>query len=264
MIAFSVVAAIAIGWLFPRSITVPINKLRNVAEQLGEGNLDVRANVESGDEIGSLATSFDQMATALQQAEEQRGGLIGELEEQKEQLEVRVQGRTLAFAKAREEFVDSRRRVMTVSEGMRRDIAQQLHGTVQNKLIVVQHLLGQLAGKSEVESTRDELSKLDEIIKDLIQNDVRNIGQQLYPAVLGRGLIPALISLFSGMGPALRVESQLSEDLQRRETAKSDFISLTCRLAAYRIAEDALTNVIKHSETNAATVHLELRKSGSS
>lgn len=119
MIAFSVVAAIAIGWLFPRSITVPINKLRNVAEQLGEGNLDVRANVESGDEIGSLATSFDQMATALQQAEEQRGGLIGELEEQKEQLEVRVQGRTLAFAKAREEFVDSRRRVMTVSEGMR-------------------------------------------------------------------------------------------------------------------------------------------------
>ena len=235
-------AIVAVG--ITRDITGPVGKLASASQAIARGDLSQRVDVQSKDEFGILGQSFNVMIAERQQANEE--------------LEVRVQDRTLELAKAREELVDSRRRVMTVSEGLRRDIAQQLHGTVQNKLIVVQQLMGQLTEKSEMESTRDELSKLNEIITDLIQNDVRGISQQLYPAVLRRGLIPALISLFSGMEPALRVERQLSEDLQSREAARRDFIPLTTRLAAYRIAEDALTNVIKHSETSAATIHLEL------
>ena len=145
-----------------------------------------------------------------------------------------------------------------MSEGLRREIAQQPHGTVQNKLIVIQQIMGQLAKITEEKSTRKELSKLDEIITDLIQNDVRGISHQLYPTVLRRGLRPALLSLFSRMEPALKMDMQFSENIQSREARERDFISLTSRLAAYRIAEDALTNVIKHSETNAASIPLEL------
>ena len=60
------------------------------------------------------------------------------------------------------------------------------------------------------------------------------------------------------MEPALSLERHLAEDIQQREIGKRNFIPLITRLAAYCIAEDALTNVIKHSQSKAATVHLEL------
>ena len=84
--------------------------------------------------------------------------------------------------------------------------------------------MGQLAAKSEEKSTRKELSRLDGIITDLIQNDVRGISHQLYPTVLRRGLRPALLSLFSRMEPALSVNRQLADDIRLREDAKRDFI----------------------------------------
>ncbi|MCH8297303.1 MAG: HAMP domain-containing protein [Chloroflexi bacterium] len=87
VVSVAVVVAIGLGFLVSRSISIPINKLKDVAEELGKGNLGIRANIKSGDEIGSLATSFDQMAGALQQAEVHRGILIAELEDKNAELE---------------------------------------------------------------------------------------------------------------------------------------------------------------------------------
>ena len=58
-----------------------------MAEELGEGNLSIRANVESKDEIGSLANSFNHMASGIQQAAEERAVLFEELERQNAELE---------------------------------------------------------------------------------------------------------------------------------------------------------------------------------
>ncbi len=87
VVSVAVLVAIGLGFLVSRSISIPINKLKDVAEELGKGDLGIRANIESRDEIGSLATSFDQMAGVLQQAEEQRGVLIAELEDKNAELE---------------------------------------------------------------------------------------------------------------------------------------------------------------------------------
>ena len=87
LVSVAVLLAIGLGLLVSRSISIPINTLRHAAEKLGEGNLGVRAIVESGDEIGNLAVSFNRMATALQQAEQQRGTLIAELEDKNAELE---------------------------------------------------------------------------------------------------------------------------------------------------------------------------------
>ena len=87
VISVAVLLAIGLGILTSRSISIPINKLKDVAEELGKGNLGIRADIESRDEIGSLATSFDQMAGVLQQAEEQRRDLIAELEDKNAELE---------------------------------------------------------------------------------------------------------------------------------------------------------------------------------
>ena len=79
VVSAAVVLAIGLGLFLSRTILIPINILRDVAEELGEGNLSIRANVESKDEIGILANSFNQMASGIQQAEEERAVLFEEL-----------------------------------------------------------------------------------------------------------------------------------------------------------------------------------------
>ena len=61
--------------------------MKDVAEKLGKGDLGARADTGSGDEIDRLATSFNRMAEALQQAEDQRSVLISELEDKNAELE---------------------------------------------------------------------------------------------------------------------------------------------------------------------------------
>ena len=79
LIALGVVVGVGTAVIVGRQIVSPIVRLTIVAEELGRGDLSVRASAETKDEIGSLANSFNQMAAARQRAEAQRVALIKEL-----------------------------------------------------------------------------------------------------------------------------------------------------------------------------------------
>lgn len=79
LIALGVVVGVGTAVIVGRQIVSPIVRLTIVAEELGRGDLSVRASAETNDEIGSLANSFNQMAAARQRAEAQRVALIKEL-----------------------------------------------------------------------------------------------------------------------------------------------------------------------------------------
>lgn len=53
------------GYIFARTLTVPIQELTNKAKELAEGNLNQRVVVKSNDEISQLAKSFNYMAGEL-------------------------------------------------------------------------------------------------------------------------------------------------------------------------------------------------------
>ena len=86
LIALGAVVGVAAAAIVARQIVNPIVRLTNVAIELGQGNLGVRANAETGDEIGTLADSFNQMAAARERAEDQRVALISELESKNAEL----------------------------------------------------------------------------------------------------------------------------------------------------------------------------------
>lgn len=75
------VAALAgvMGYLMAHNITSPLRALTDAAAAGSRGDLDSRVEVRSHDEIGSLATSFNQMQDSLQK-------YIGDLEESRTQL----------------------------------------------------------------------------------------------------------------------------------------------------------------------------------
>lgn len=59
--------AFALSFLFRGMIVSPIRRLTRVAEQIGAGDLALEAQVESQDEIGQLATTFNGMTSQLRQ-----------------------------------------------------------------------------------------------------------------------------------------------------------------------------------------------------
>jgi len=59
------IVAVLIGLLISRSISKPIIKFRDAAIEIGKGRLDTTVEIDSKDEIGELANSFNKMAEHL-------------------------------------------------------------------------------------------------------------------------------------------------------------------------------------------------------
>jgi len=166
-----------------------------------------------------------------------------------------------ALARA-EELQLSRQRMVAVQESVRRDIAQQVHGSVQNRLIILLHRLAELESAAPTEELAGQLGDLHQKLADLLNNEVRTISHRLYPSILRRGLIAALQSLGDQFESAINIEMELADDLIKRERADTRMIQEQVRLAAYRIAEEALTNAVKHAKASWAIIGLELSPEG--
>lgn len=65
---FSFPLAVLLAFFFSSMFTRPIDKLRQVAVSLAEGEYETRTNMETSDEIGTLARSMDILAERLEQA----------------------------------------------------------------------------------------------------------------------------------------------------------------------------------------------------
>ncbi|MCJ8268487.1 MAG: ATP-binding protein [Psychrosphaera sp.] len=61
--------ALIIGNAVSRAITTPIDKLKEAAKQVGEGELDTKIEVSNADEIGELALSFNKMVEDLNESQ---------------------------------------------------------------------------------------------------------------------------------------------------------------------------------------------------
>jgi two-component system sensor histidine kinase BarA len=63
-------AIVAFYWITQRVILRPIRQLRAIANNVAEGNLDIRSTIETADEYGKLADAFNHMLDGLQAAQE--------------------------------------------------------------------------------------------------------------------------------------------------------------------------------------------------
>ena len=173
---------------------------------------------------------------------------------QQTQREVAEQAAALARA---DEMQRSRQRIVSAQESLRKEIAQQLHGSVQNRLIFLVLRLKQLEATAEPKGVALELADLREKFEELLEQEIRSIVHQLYPYILRRGFVPALRSLGDQIESVISIEMDLDEELVRKERADRNLIPEQAKLAAYRIAEEALTNVVKHANASKVSVRLE-------
>lgn len=76
-------------------ITGPLSKLREGARIVGEGDLDYKLKIKTGDEIEEVAYEFNKMTEGLKESREK-------LEEAKESLEMKVKERTKELEEAKD------------------------------------------------------------------------------------------------------------------------------------------------------------------
>jgi diguanylate cyclase (GGDEF)-like protein len=75
----AIVLASLIGWLLARVVTRPLSELSDAAARVAGGDLESRIAVRSGDEVGRLASAFNDMTDELRV-------YIGELESSRDEL----------------------------------------------------------------------------------------------------------------------------------------------------------------------------------
>jgi len=136
---------------------------------------------------------------------------------------------------------DALRRVVRAQEQERRHLARELHDETGQALTSI--LLGLRAAEDAPDpaSQREAVHGLRELVVTTLQ-DVRRLAVELRPTALDDfGLVPALgrlaESFREGSGVDLEVESRLGEERLPGEV----------ETAVYRIVQEALTNVLKHS-----------------
>lgn len=144
----AVILAITGGYLISRTISNPIEKLRDAAIEIGRGDFSQRAQVESKDEIGILAESFNQMADEIQKRNEELQTMNEELRSTNEELECSNEElrSTTEELEASNEELQSTTEELEVSNEELRTTNEELE-TTQEKLIQQEKLaaVGQLA-----------------------------------------------------------------------------------------------------------------------
>ncbi len=88
--AVLLVFIVMLGFFFSKPITSSIRKLNAAAVGIGKGELDVEIQIETKDELGMLAKTFNQMATDLKESRR-------EIESYNKELEEKVHDRTKAL-----------------------------------------------------------------------------------------------------------------------------------------------------------------------
>jgi PAS domain S-box-containing protein len=241
-----------------RSDTSPLPREESPLQKAIEEGVQYQADNEVFWRKDGTGFPVEYVSTPIRDERGVLEGAVVVLRDITEHLEVqRARVMEAATAARSEELQRSRQRLVAVAESLRRDISSHLHGSVQNKLILVSHRLRSIIEKSTKGEIKAELKGLHRQLEDITENDVRLISQQLYPAILRRGLIPALQSLNDQFDTILDIDMQIDSSLAQKERADSHYVSEQVRLSTYRIAEASLTNVVKHSGAIAVTINLE-------
>ena len=66
MLLATAIVAMGLAWWIARNLVAPLRTLRDSANRLSAGDLEVSLSIDRGDEIGELATSFEQMRRSIQ------------------------------------------------------------------------------------------------------------------------------------------------------------------------------------------------------
>lgn len=221
------------SWLVGRGFARRIARLTEASVDLADGDLSQRIEDPSGDELGQLGRQFNAMADQLSES-------LRSL-------------RVLADRNA--QLAEQAALLAAVEE--RNRLARELHDSVSQELFSLTMLAAAarrtLEGRPDLTVAR--LSEIEESARRALE-ETRSLIFALRPAALdGRGLAPALRDLTAALSERQGLSINLQIEGERR-------IPLEHEQALFRIVQEALANVSRHSGVRSVEVRLRYDDGG--
>src|SRR6266487_3994665 len=243
VIFVTIIAAIAgsvFGYLAARGITRRLKRLSFAADRWGHGDFTALAQDTSEDELGQVARQLNRMAEQLQN------------------------------------LLEARQKLATLEE--RNRLARDLHDSVKQQIFAVSMQIGatKVLLKRDIDAAEGRLNEAEKLVHQA-QQELTSLIRELRPVALeGKGLVAALRELATEWAQQtnvvanLRVEGTQETQTQghpqgntrtgqappllyprvegAQETQRVQTLPLTVEEALFRVAQEALANVARHSK----------------
>ena len=217
------VVILVVGLAMDRLVVARLGQFKGAIKALSQGDLDQRVAIESDDEIGELAATFNYMTEELHDKEVLRGRLL--------------------------------EKVITAQEDERKRISRELHDETGQSLTSLMVGLRALEGATCLEEVRDTADQLRATAAQTL-GSLHSLALELRPSVLDDlGLVAALKRYVKDYATGFGLDADF-EAVGLEEKRLTPQVETTL----YRIVQEALTNVARHAEASHVSVLLEQRR----
>ncbi|TXI89750.1 MAG: sensor histidine kinase [Burkholderiaceae bacterium] len=269
LLALSISAIVA--WYLAATMTQPLRDAIEVLRAIRAGQTQQQVEVNTGGELGELQQSINEMAVSLDQS--------------RQNLEAKVAERTQELIASRNEALkadaEKRRLIQKVNaivEAERQSIAVEIHDELNASLIAVRleaEGIAKMAGKAQGELQGVENDADNSAVKDrqsALLADIQKRAKSVVTMALslyanGRNLVRRLrpevlevMGLQGAIEEMLRLYNESEQSCHFAFQAQGEFAKLPSDLAisAYRIIQEASSNILKHAGASNADIRLEM------
>ncbi len=255
-------AALASAWISAELMIVRrTQQVVDAALRMRAGDFSARVGLlGDSSEMGQLAQTFDSMAAALQERDEENARLIAQMQQLNAELESRVIKRTeqlqISNARLLETQADLRRlseELMRSTELERTRISREIHDQLGQLLTAIKMELRTI----ERVATREPLKVEERLVEtfglvDETIRTIRRIASDLRPGILDDFGLEAAVEW---QVQQFRDRTGIAVDLA--SAVAEERISKDMSTAAFRVLQEALTNIARHAEASHVDVTIQ-------
>lgn len=143
---------------------------------------------------------------------------------------------------------------------VRREVADDLHGTLQGRIVLVQAQLDALTRAHDLDgddgALRAGIGRVRAELDRIRETEIRAVSHRLHPAGVTIGLAHALRLLVRTIPPEVEVETLIGLEAEATAPA-AGADALVRRVALLRAAEEGVTNALRHGGASRLRVQLD-------
>lgn len=239
----------AVGLYLAKRLREPLHGIIGALRRIRQGDYGIAFNGRAAGELGELQAAIADMAKSLGITHQELEDLVAT---RTQELESAVQLAQTADAEKRR--LIARGNVLVEEE--RRRIALEIHDDLNAALVSIRLEAAALAAKAHADGQSELREGADRIaaVTDDLYRRARNIVKQLRPEVLDtlglKGAIEEMVRHFDSVHSGCRFEICIGHDLP--------LIPEQSSIAAYRVVQEALSNVAKYADATRCTVTLKV------